>query len=208
MGTLKIARQNMVTNQLMPNKISNERLLDVLAEVPKHQFLEGMWQTVAYTDAKIPISDSRTMLKPEEFALMVQSLKLTGDERVMDIGCGTGYSTHVLAHLCSQVLGIENDPHLATKALNSLTHLKVDNAVIINGELLSGDPKNAPFEAIFVNGCLAEEPKTLLSQLTVYGRLVCVMQLANGLKKAVLFENLGNTFSKTELFDATADLLK
>ena len=207
MESYQLARKNMVTNQIMPVKVHDERILQTLSEVPKHQFLEGQWQSVAYSDAKLPLGEGRFMLKPEEFAIMLQALELKGDERVLDIACGSGYSTAVLSRLSSQVVGIENHSHLATKAVNTLMHLQIDNAVIKTTELLNGDPKNAPFEAIFVNGCLRSEPKLLLAQLATFGKLVCAIQLANGLKKAYVYKNLGETYGHTELFDSTAEIL-
>lgn len=207
MESYQLARKNMVTNQVMPVKVHDERILQALSDVPKHHFLEGQWQSVAYTDAKLPLGEGRFMLKPEELALMLQALELTGDERVLDIACGTGYSTTLLSKLASQVVGIEPNSHLATKAVNALMHLHIDNAVIKTAELLNGYPKNAPFEAIFVNGCLRSEPKLLLAQLATYGRLVCSILLPNGMKKAYVYQNLGDSFGHKELFDSTAEIL-
>lgn len=207
MESYQLARKNMVTNQIMPVKVHDELVLKALHETPKHQFLEGQWQSVAYTDAKLPLGEGRFMLKPEEFAVMLQALELKGDERVLDIACGSGYSTAVLSRISSQVVGIENNSHLATKAVNTLMHLQIDNAVIKTTELLTGDPKNAPYEAIFVNGCLRSEPKLLLAQLTTYGKLACVLLEPNGLKKAYIYTSLGDTYGRIELFDSTAEIL-
>ncbi len=207
MESHQIARKNMVTNQIMPVKVHDERILNTLAEMPKHLFLDGQWQSVAYADAKSPMGEGRFMLKPEEFAVMLQALELKGDERVLDIACGTGYSTAVLSKLSSQVLGIESDTHLATKAVNTLMHLQIDNAVIKTAEILHGDPKNAPYEAIFVNGCLRSEPKLLLAQLATFGKLVCAIQLPNGLRKAYVYTSLGDSYGCVELFDSTAEIL-
>lgn len=138
---------------------------------------------------------------------MLQALELKGDERVLDIACSTGYSTALLSKLSSQVVGIEANSHLATKAVNALMHLQIDNAVIKTAEILNGDPKNAPYEAIFVNGCLRSEPKLLLAQLATFGKLVCSLLEPNGLKKAYVYTSLGDTYGRVELFDSTAEIL-
>jgi protein-L-isoaspartate(D-aspartate) O-methyltransferase len=201
------ARINMVKNQIMPNKVNDSRILDIISELPRHEFIPGEWQKVAYIDGRLPLGEGRTILQPDIFARMVQALKLNGDEKILDIACGTGYSSSVLANLCSHVVGVENINSLAVIASNLITKLGYKNIDIKTAELLTGANEQAPFDVIFINGTITTYPSSLLSQLKNNGKLICIEKISTNLQKAVMYQNFDGSFARTEIFDAYGDLL-
>lgn len=201
------ARMNMVKSQLMTHHVHNENILDAMGEIPRHMFLEGNLQSIAYYEGKILLEDKRYLLPPNLFARMVEALNLKGNEKVLDIACGAGYSTVVLSKLCKYVIGVESNSSLAVKAANNINFFKIENVAIKQAELSSGASDNAPYDAIIVNGALKTVPKSLLGQLGNGGRLVSVVRYPSGLSKVVLYNHYGNTYDHVELFDGYADLL-
>jgi protein-L-isoaspartate(D-aspartate) O-methyltransferase len=203
------ARINMVKNQIIPNNVSDERVLEAFFEVSRHLFTESNWQEVAYSDRRIPLDNdkNRFLLQPELLARMIDALKLTGTETVLDIGCSSGYSTAVLSRLAKYVIGVENIKSLALKAANNLTFMNLHNIAIKEGELFAGDPASAPYDAILINGAVIDVPKSLIDQIAVGGRLVVVQKVADNLGKVVRIENHAGSIGKVDLFDRYTDLL-
>lgn len=202
------ARVNMVKNQIMPNHVNDTRIHEIMMEIPRHQFLDNEFQTVAYIDSALPLGDGRKMLPPELLARMIQSLDLTGIEKVLDIACGSGYSTAILSRLAEHVIGVESITHLATKSINHMSHLQIDNVMIKNNNLLSGDIKNAPYNAILVNGALSEAPKALINQLADNGKLIYILHKKNSVSKVVMVTKSADGFyTSIDLYDGNADLL-
>jgi len=199
------ARKNMISNQLLTVGLHDERIIDAMSIIPRHDFVAEEYAELAYFDGRAKLEGKRTMIAPQVFAKMLQALDIQNSYKVLDIGCGTGYSTTVIATMAKEVIGVESIISLATQAAQKVVKLQFHNISIKNGEILTGAPENAPYHAIFVNGKLTEEPKHLLDQLCKGGKLVCILQMGEFLSKAVLFENLGNSCHRTELFDADAD---
>ncbi len=201
------ARVNMVTNQIMTNQVVQPAILDAMMKLPRHEFVDSQWQEVAYFDGRIPLGEGRFMLAPEIFARMIQALKLHSQDRVLDIACGTGYSTAVLAQLVKEVIAIESQAELAVKAATILPRLQINNIAVKTAELFSGAPEISSYDAIMVNGKVDKAPESLLNQLAEGGRLVCIEQSGRDLSKAVLYQKFNDSNGRTELFDAFADRL-
>lgn len=207
MDYFTLARTNMVKNQVMPNHVNDERLLDAMFDTPRHMFLEGKWQQVAYSDGRLPLDEKRTMLSPNLQARMIQALELKGKETILDIACGTGYTTAILAQLSGYVFGVESISSLVVKAAHNITYLKHTNVAIKNADLLEGIADAMPFDGILINGALESVPEKLLAQLKVGGKLIAVLKFPSGLCKVVRFDRHANNIGKIELFDGYADLL-
>ena len=143
------------------------------------------------------------MLTPTALALLIELADIQANDVVLDIAGGTGYSAAVLAGLASTVIALEDDEAFNEKAGAIWQDLGIDNAVAVAGALPEGQPKQGPFDVIFVNGCLAETPTTLLEQLTQNGRLVCV-QKVDGTEKAHIYRRIGDRLSKQVAFDNAA----
>lgn len=200
------ARTNMVKNQVMTNSVFNQNILDAMQDVPRHEFVDGKWREVAYIDTRLPLDENRKMLEPAVFARMLDACDLNKDDVVLDIGCGSGYSTAIIAKLAKKVIGLESNSSLAIKSADYVVRYNLNNVAIKNGDLLSGAPENAPFDVIIINGALSIKPEELLVQLKNKGRLVMIEQ-AEGVMKAVKYTYINGVYGKVELFDAYAELL-
>ena len=162
----------MVERQLRGRAITDERVLAAMGEIPRELFVSERLQKRAYADSALPIADRQTISQPWIVAAIAQGLELEGDERVLEIGTGSGYSTAVLARLARQVVSIERIERLAREAWIRLAELEVDNVDVRVADGSRGCPEFAPFEAIAVHATAPAPPPTLLGQLAVGGRLV------------------------------------
>lgn len=165
-------RQTMVDTQLVARGIRDERVLRTFLEVPRHLFLDDVFQDQAYDDNPLPIGEKQTISQPYIVALMTEALQLKGSERVLEIGTGSGYQTAVLASLADQVYSIERIPGLAKRARKVFDNLKYTNIVVTIGDGTQGWREHAPYDGIIVTAGAPRPPQALLDQLGKGGRLV------------------------------------
>jgi protein-L-isoaspartate(D-aspartate) O-methyltransferase len=166
------ARQRMVVEQLERRGIADDRVLDVMRRVPRHRFVPAAAQAQSYADSPLSIGHGQTISQPYMVALMVELLRLTGNETVLELGTGSGYETAVLAELAGQVISIERIPYLAGQAQDTLAELGYANCSIIVGDGTLGYLPRAPYQAIVVSAGAPTVPGPLFEQLTEGGRLV------------------------------------
>ncbi len=165
-------RQHMVNTQIIPRGIKDIRVIEAMRKVPRHLFLdEALWPQ-AYEDHPLPIGEKQTISQPYIVALMTEALKLTGTEKVLEIGSGSGYQTAVLAELAEQVYTIERIPAIAKRARKTFDQLQYKNIVITIGDGSSGWKEHGPYNGIIVTAASPSPPKPLLGQLATGGRLV------------------------------------
>jgi protein-L-isoaspartate(D-aspartate) O-methyltransferase len=162
----------MVERQLRRRDIADERVLAAMGEVPREEFVPERHRSRAYADSALPIGEGQTISQPWIVAAICQALELSGGERVLEIGSGSGYSAAVLARLVTEVIGIERHESLAAEARRVLDALGVRNVELLVGDGSRGVPERAPFEAIAVHATAPAPPRTLLGQLADGGRLV------------------------------------
>ena len=165
-------RERMVERQLRRRGIADERVLEAMAAVPRERFVPESQQRRAYNDGALPIGHGQTISQPWIVAAIAQALALRGEERVLDVGSGSGYSAAVASRLAGQVIGIERVPELAERSREILEEVGVTNAEIVAGDGSEGLPDRAPFDAIAVHATAPKPPRKLLDQLRVGGRLV------------------------------------
>lgn len=199
-------RLAMIAGQLKPNKVNDDRTLDAIKAIPRERFVPAAYRGVAYVDEDLPIGTNRFLMEPMILARLAMAANVQGHETVLDIGCGTGYSTAVLAQLAESVLAVETDLDLAKSAEKKLTALEVDNAAVIQASLTAGAPDQAPFDVIFLNGAVETLPQTLLDQLGEGGRLVCVLK-HDGASRGHIVRNIGGALGRRDLFDAYSPVL-
>jgi protein-L-isoaspartate(D-aspartate) O-methyltransferase len=171
MTDFQSARESMVNSQLRARGIVDPRVLEAMLRVPRHEFVPEPYQANSYEDHPLPIGEGQTISQPYVVAVMLELLQLTGSEKVLEVGTGSGYVTALLAHLAAEVYSIERYPDLASTAAGRLTKFDA-NVRVFTGDGSLGLPANAPFDAILVSAAALSVPPALLAQLREGGRMV------------------------------------
>ena len=171
----KTARLNMLSGQLIPNRINDPRLLASMGTVPREQFLPERIRSRAYADETVYIDSRTVMFSPRILASLLIAAELKPDDFVLDVGSGSGYSAAVMAAMCRAVVALENDSNLCEHAQQILTDAQIDNVAFLNQNPDEGFPSQAPFDVIFIEGIIPLVPEGLLSQLSENGRLICII---------------------------------
>lgn len=201
------ARRNMVDGQLRPNKVSDASILAVMEEQPRELFVPKALRGVAYTDEDVDLGAGRYLMEPVAAARLLQAAQLQRTDTVLVIGCASAYNAALIGQLVASVVAIECDPAAVRRSTEVLTEAGIDNVAVVEGHLANGAPNQAPFDAIFFDGAVAEVPAQIIDQLAEGGRLVAVVTGQRGIGKATLFErNFGLTSSRV-LFDAAVPIL-
>jgi len=166
------AREVMVRTQLEARGITDTRLLEVMRHVPRHEFVPQPLRSLAYADHPLPIGENQTISQPYIVAYMTERLELDGDERVLEVGTGSGYQAAVLAELAAEVYTIEIVEPLALRAGRDLARMGYDNVHVRHADGYRGWPERAPFDAIIVTAAPGRVPEPLVEQLAVGGRMI------------------------------------
>jgi protein-L-isoaspartate(D-aspartate) O-methyltransferase len=165
-------RREMVRSQLRNRGVRDQRVLDAMASVPRHEFVPAEHRDHAYDDQPIPIGEGQTISQPYMVAVMIEAMALTGSEKVLEIGAGSGYAAAVISKLAKQVFAVESHPLLAMAAQQRLTRLGFQNVSIHTGDGSAGLKEAAPFEVIAVAAAAPSVPQPLVDQLADGGRLI------------------------------------
>jgi protein-L-isoaspartate(D-aspartate) O-methyltransferase len=165
-------RARMVERQLRRRGIADERVLAAMGQVPREAFVPPGLRHRAYADSALPIAERQTISQPWIVAAICQALELSGSERVLEVGTGSGYSACVLSLLAARVISVERHHALALAARETLASLAVTNVELEIGDGSRGLPERAPFDAIAVHATAPAAPPALVSQLAEGGRLV------------------------------------
>lgn len=200
------ARRAMVDSQVRPHDVTDLRIIAALREVPRERFFPAAQRALAYLDAEVPVAAKRCLLKPMVFAKLLQSAGLAENDRVLDVGCASGYSSAVLGKLGASVTALEEDSALARMASEALAEVGATNVSVATGPLTAGWAQGAPYDAILVEGAVEIVPDALIAQLKEGGRLVAVVG-SMPMGKATLYRKAGGHATAVPLFDAAAQLL-
>ncbi len=200
------ARLNMVESQIRPNKVTDPAIIEAMLAVPRERFVAEALRGIAYVDEDIPLGGGRYLMEPMVLGRLLQFAAIARTDSVLDVGCGPGYASAVMARLARSVVALEEDPALARRAAALLTELAVSNVTVVEGVLANGYAARAPYDVILLNGAVAAIPPAIAGQLANGGRLVAVMHAA-GIGKAVLMTRVGDVFSQRIVFDAGTPLL-
>ncbi|MEK6665121.1 MAG: protein-L-isoaspartate(D-aspartate) O-methyltransferase [candidate division NC10 bacterium] len=165
-------RERMVEEQLVRRGITDARVLEAMRKVPRHLFVEEALRDRAYGDHPLPIGEGQTISQPYIVGIMTQLLHLTGSEKVLEIGTGTGYQTAVLAELARRVCSVERIASLAARARATLEAMGYTNVWVRTADGTFGWPDEAPFDRILVSAAAPAVPEPLFEQLVEGGRMV------------------------------------
>ncbi|HUO90173.1 MAG TPA: protein-L-isoaspartate O-methyltransferase [Rhizomicrobium sp.] len=200
-------RFNMVETQVRTNDVTDPRIHAAMNAVERERFVPAARRAVAYADMAIEIAPGRYLLDPRTFAKLLQLLNLRPGDTVLDVACGTGYSSAVIARIAKSVVALEQDADLVRVASEALPASGARNATVVQGGLTEGFRAKAPYDAIFINGAVETVPEALLNQLSVEGgRLVAVLRDGNQGRAHLFVRERAGVGSRPD-FDATVPVL-
>ncbi len=204
-------RRNMIESQIRTNRVADERIVAAMEAIPREAFLPKPRHALAYADEAVEISSGRYLMEPMLAARLVQAADIRATDAVLLIGCGSGYLAAVLARLASAVVALESDAGLAAEAGRALAALGVDTVALVAGALAEGYPRQAPYDAIVIDGAVEDIPPALLSQLADGGRLAAIVAgagpAAHRSGTGVVLTRVGEAFARREVFDGGTPLL-
>jgi len=202
------ARFNMVEQQIRPWQVLDPHVLTVLSHVPRELFVPQAYQAMAYTDTDIPLGHGEFMAPPRVAARLMHDLHLTGTEKVLEIGTGSGYMTALLAGRAQRVVSLEINPELASAARQNLQRAGVTNVDVRVADGSAGAAGDAPFDAIVLSGSVAEVPQTLLQQLKVGGHLIAIVGHDHVMAATLFTRTSDAAWDSKALWDHTAPRLQ
>jgi protein-L-isoaspartate(D-aspartate) O-methyltransferase len=210
MSDFSTARQKMVDGQVRPSDVTDLRIIDAMIAVPRELFVPEGRRALAYLDLDLEVSESavpkRFLIKPAVVAKMLQAADIKSTDSVLVVGCATGYSAALVAKLAGRVTATESDPSLAAKAADLLATLGGSSVTVRNMAAAEGEPSNAPYDVIFLEGATEIIPEGLYQQLRDGGRLVGIFAMSQP-QRAVIVTHSHDDFGSRALFDTTAPVL-
>ena len=206
MSDYKTARTAMVDCQVRPSDVTKYPIIDALLSTPREAYVPLAKRPIAYAGEHIALSRERTLLDARTFAKMLDAVNIQPAEMVLDIGCGLGYSTAVLAKMAEAVVSVESDAAMAEEANKTLTEQSVDNGFVTTGELSAGNAKNGPYDVIILQGAVSNIPSSLTDQLKEAGRICAIFQ-DGPLGACKLGYKSNGKISWRTVFNATAPIL-
>jgi protein-L-isoaspartate(D-aspartate) O-methyltransferase len=201
------ARRNMVDCQILPNNVTDPRVVDAMSELPREDFVATRLKGVAYVDEALPLGSGRYLMEPMVVGRLLDAAELKTEDVVLVVGCASGYLPAILAKIVSTVVALEPDKALAERAEATFSTLGLDNIAVVSGPLADGYAKQGPYDAIIFDGAVSEVPAAISKQLAEGGRLVAVVNGADGVGRARLILRYGDVVSGRYLFDAGTPML-
>ena len=167
-------RTIMVDTQVRPSDVTKYPIIDAMLAIPRERFVPGALIEAAYVGETLEIAPGRVLLEPRTLAKMLDALDISGNELVLDVGCGLGYSAAVMSRLAEAVIALEDDKAMAREAETTLSDIGADNVAVVVGPLTEGAPRHGPYDVITVQGGVAQVPAALVDQLKEGGRMACL----------------------------------
>jgi protein-L-isoaspartate(D-aspartate) O-methyltransferase len=199
------ARHLMVEGQVRTADVTDAALLDAMLTLPRERFLPASQAPLAYLDSDISLGNGRALLKPMVLAKLITAARVGREDRVLDVGCGTGYSSAVLARLAGSVVALEEDADLARQAKEALATVGAE-VEVVTGPLTGGWAARAPYDVILLDGATQIPPETLGGQLKPDGRIVGIYS-GSAAAKGMIYHHIEGRLVGRPVFDGTARLL-
>ena len=211
MSGFSTARQKMVDGQVRPSDVTDIRILDAMLAVPREAFVPENQRALAYLDLDLGISEGasakRFLIRPAVTAKMLQAADINDTDKVLVVGYATGYTAALVARLAGQVIATEIDPAQAARAGDVLVELGLGNVAFRATTAAEGDPANAPYDVIVLDGATEIVPEELYRQLKDGGRLVGVFAMTQPPRAMIVTRSHGDDFGNRALFDAAVPVL-
>ena len=167
-------RTMMVDTQVRPSDVTKFPIIEAMLSVPRETYVPESQREAAYLGENLEIGSGRVLMEPRTLGKLLDALDIQPTDMVLDLGCGLGYSTAVVARLAEAVVAIEGDDAMATEAQSRLSAQGVDNAAVLQGDLAAGAAKHGPYDAIILQGAAEVVPEVILDQLKEGGRIGCI----------------------------------
>ncbi|WP_024511950.1 protein-L-isoaspartate O-methyltransferase [Bradyrhizobium sp. ARR65] len=210
MSGFATARQKMVDGQVRTNDVTDTRIIEAMLAIPRELFVPQDKQALAYLDLDLDVtaggSTKRFMIKPQVLAKVLQAASIAASDKVLVVGCASGYAAAVAARLAAKVTATESDSELAEKGNAILSQLGFTNATIKSGAAADGYPADAPYDVIILNGATEVRPEHLFDQLAEGGRLVGIFAASRPARATLVTRSHGDLGHRA-LFDAAAPIL-
>jgi protein-L-isoaspartate(D-aspartate) O-methyltransferase len=201
------ARFNMIEQQIRPWEVLDQGVLSLLSQVRREEFVPPAYQALAFVDTEVPLPEGQCMLAPRVEARLLQELRLTPDDSVLEVGAGSGYMAALMARQARHVFAVELRPALATMARTNLQRAGVGNVNVIQADASASPPAGGPFDAIVLSGSVAEPPPSLLALLKVGGRLIGIVGQEPVMQAVLVTRVADRQYKRVELFDTVAPRL-
>lgn len=199
-------RTTMVDTQIRPSDVTKFPIIEAMLAVQREEFVPSAQREASYVGENITLAQNRVILEPRTLAKMLDALDVQRNELILDIGCGLGYSSAVIARLAEAVVGVESDASLAKEAQDILSREGADNVILHQAPLAEGAPEHGPYDAMIIQGGVVEIPQALLDQVKEEGRIACLfMEQALGVVR--IGYKLGGKISWRFAFNASAPVL-
>lgn len=167
-------RKMMVDTQVRPSDVTKYPIIEAMLRIPREAFVPYDRVEAAYVGENLPLGDNRVLLEARTLAKMLDAVNLKNSDLVLDLGCGFGYSSAVMAEIAEAVIAVEEDSAMASDAEDRLGEHGIDNVAVVTGPLNEGAPQHGPYDAIFLQGAVEDISDTILSQLKDGGRIMAV----------------------------------
>jgi protein-L-isoaspartate(D-aspartate) O-methyltransferase len=200
------ARRHMVDGQIRTADVTNPNLIAAMEAVPRELFVSPEMASQAYRDGDLSLGHGRALMRPIVLGKLLQATMVAAGDRVLDVGCGTGYSSAVLAHMGAAVIALEEDADLARRAEAALAAAGAGQVKVVRGPLTAGWPQAAPYDLILLDGAVEVAPDALGRQLSPSGRLAAVFGRGPA-AKAMIYRQIEGELVGRPIFDAAAPLL-
>lgn len=199
-------RTTMVDTQVRPSDVTKFPIIEAMLTIPRENFVPDAKRAGAYVGEDIDLGQGRVVLDPRVLAKMLDALNIQDDELVLDLGCGLGYSSAVMARMAQTVVAVEEDEDLARDATAALAAVEADNVVVETGAIAAGAPQHGPYDVVILQGGVEEIPDGILSQVKENGR-ICAIFLDEALGIVRIGYKIDGEISWRMAFNATAPVL-
>lgn len=195
------ARENMVLNQIKPNKVSNPEILNAFRSIPREYFVDSSCKTSAYSEERVFAKDGRPLLSPMVLARLLDKLNLIGNETALVVAASTGYTAAILSKLIQKVYAVEEDGYLTDAAKRALADTNCTNVEVIRSEPEKGLKRKAPYDIIILDAPASFVPETLIDQVKEGGKIAAVIEKQGHILEALIYTKQGNTLFEEALLE-------
>jgi protein-L-isoaspartate(D-aspartate) O-methyltransferase len=201
------ARAHMIEGQLLPNKVTDARLIDAFATIRREAFVPERLHAVAYSDDDLPLGNGRYLMAPMVAARLLQAAEIRRGDNALVVGAGVGYEAALIATLCRGAVALEADAELARHGRAALVEHRIATVNVVEDAQAPGSRARPAYDVIFFGGAVAEVPPEIAAQLTEGGRLAAVVKPDSGPGRATLVTRTGGVLAARVMFDAATPLL-